>query len=43
MTDRIKLSPIIIFKFVNVLQEEFSNEVIIYVNFQGWINKNEIS
>ena len=41
LADGTKLPPVIIFKLVNVPQEEFPNEVIIRANAKGWINENE--
>ncbi|GBB95799.1 hypothetical protein RclHR1_26140001 [Rhizophagus clarus] len=42
MADGTKLPPLIIFKFKNVSQGNFSPEVIIRVNQKGWMNENEM-
>ena len=43
MADGTKLPSVIIFKLVNVPQEEFSDRVIVRTNSQGWMNENEMS
>ena len=43
LADGTKLPPVIIFKLVNVPQEEFSDGVIIRTNAKGWMNKDEMS
>ncbi len=35
MTDRIKLSPLVIFKLKKILKENFLSEVIVYANPTG--------
>jgi len=43
MADGTKLPPVIIFKLVNVLREEFPDRVIIRANKKGWMNENEMT
>ncbi len=43
IANKIKLLLVIIFKFVNVSQEKFPDEVIVRTNSQGWMNENEMS
>ncbi|GES99374.1 pogo transposable element with KRAB domain [Rhizophagus clarus] len=40
--DGTKLPPVIIFKLVNVLHEEFPDGVIIWANRDGWMNESEM-
>ena len=42
LTDRIKLSPVIIFKLKKISQEEFPEDVVIRANSEGWMNKEEM-
>ncbi len=42
IADRIKLSPLIIFKFKNISRCNFPLEVIVRANLTGWMNKNEM-
>ncbi len=42
MANRIKLSPLVIFKFKKVLWGNFSQKVIVRTNPTGWINENEM-
>ena len=41
LANRTKLPLVIIFKLVNVLQEKFSDGVIIQANAKGWVNENK--
>ena len=43
LADGTKLTPVIIFKLVNVPWEEFSDRVIIQANAKGWMNEDEMS
>ena len=43
LADGMKLPPVIIFKLVNVPQEEFPDGVIIRANAKGWMNEDEMS
>ncbi len=42
ITDEIKLSSFVIFKFKNILKCNFSLEVIIRANLTKWINENKM-
>ena len=43
LADGMKLPPVIIFKLVNVPQEEFPKGVIIRANAKDWMNEDEMS
>ena len=43
LANGMKLPPVIIFKLVNVPQEEYPDRVIIRANAKGWMNEDEMS
>ena len=42
MADETKLLPVCIFKLKKMPQEQFSNEVLIWVNEKEWVNEQEM-